>query len=178
MGWMVFILVVFAALLFFWFFPVLIGGIPWQPTDMRRVRKMLTMAQVKPNEVVYDLGCGDGRIVIAAVREFGAKAVGVEANPWLYLVAWIRIFLLGLWRSARVVLGNLYHQDLSQADVITLFLFQHVNDRLEEKLKRELKPGARVVSYVWVFKNWEPSQVDTEGRLYLYEKERGRENVG
>jgi cyclopropane fatty-acyl-phospholipid synthase-like methyltransferase len=165
-----FLLGVLGVLFFFWVFPLFFRGIPWQPTDMRRVRRMLEMARVQPGEVVYDLGCGDGRIVICAVREFQAKAVGIELNPWLFCVALLRVFFLGLRPRARIIFGNIFSVDLRAADVVTLFLFEHVNEALKEKLERELKRGARIVSYVWTFRGWIPKEVDPSLRLYLYVK--------
>ncbi len=131
---------------------------------------MLEMAEVKPDEVVYDLGCGDGRIIICAAREFGARAVGVELNPWLYFLALVKVWVKGLSRRVKVIFGNLHQVDLKEADVVTIFLYSHVNDLLQEKFQRELKPGARIVSYVWVLKNWKPVAVDSEHDLYLYVK--------
>ena len=164
-------LIVVALLFFFWFFPVLFNGIPWQPTDMKRVRRMLEMADIKPGEVVYDLGCGDGRIIICAAREFGARSVGVELNPWLYFLALLRVWVSGLSPRVKVIFGNLHQVDLREADVVTIFLYSHVNDLLQEKFQRELKPGARIVSYVWVLKNWEPVAIDSKYDLYLYVKD-------
>jgi len=171
MIWLLLILLLGAFLFIGWLLPVFFVGIPWQPTDMQRVRKMLSMSEVRPGEVVYDLGCGDGRILICAAREFGARAVGIELNPWLYFLAKLKVFLLGLSGRVKVYWGNIHNFPLHEADVVTIFLFQHVNDQLEKKFASELKPGARIVSYVWVLKNWEPVMVDTVGRLYLYRKE-------
>lgn len=162
------VLAVFLVLFFFWLFPLFFRGIPWQPTDMRRVRKMLVMSGLRPGETVYDLGCGDGRILICAAREFGAKAVGIELNPWLFAIAWLRVLFLGLRPKVRVIFGNIFKVNLSQADVVTLFLFEHVNEALKEKLLRELRKGTRIVSYVWTFQGWTPKEVDRELRLFLY----------
>ncbi len=162
------VLAVFLILFFFWLFPLFFQGIPWQPTDMRRVRRMLEMSGLRPGEVVYDLGCGDGRILICAAREFGARAVGVELNPWLFLLAWFRVLFLGLRPRVRVIFGNIFNVDLSEANVVTLFLFEHVNEALKEKLLRELKEGTRIVSYVWTFQGWIPKDVDRDLRLFLY----------
>lgn len=166
----VFGLIVFGIFFFFWLFPLFFRGIPWQPTDMRRVRRMLEMSKLCPDEVVYDLGCGDGRILVCAAREFGARAVGVELNPWLFLLAWFRVLSLGLQSRVRVIFGNIFSVDLAEADVVTLFLFEHVNEALKEKLNRELKEGARIVSYVWTFRGWVPKEIDRELRLFLYVK--------
>ncbi|MGC8777987.1 MAG: SAM-dependent methyltransferase [Candidatus Caldatribacteriaceae bacterium] len=162
---------VFFFLFFFWLFPLFFHGIPWQPTDMKRVRRMLQMSGLKPGEVVYDLGCGDGRILICAAREFQARAVGVELNPWLYTLAVMRVFFSGCSSRVRVIFGNLHNVPLREADVVTIFLFSHVNELLQEKFRRELRNGARIVSYVWKLQSWVPVISDSEYHLYLYIKE-------
>ncbi|MBC7218158.1 MAG: class I SAM-dependent methyltransferase, partial [Candidatus Caldatribacterium sp.] len=123
---------------------------------------------LRPGEGLYVLGCGDGRILICAAREFGARAVGIELNPWLFLLSSLRVLFLGLRPRVRVIFGNIFNVDLSEADVVTLFLFEHVNEALKEKLLRELKEGTRIVSYVWTFSGWVPKEVDRELRLFLY----------
>ena len=155
-------------LFFWWIFPLFFHGIPWQPTDMKRVKRMLEMAELKPNEILYDLGCGDGRILLYAAQKYHTQAVGVEINPWLYALTWFRIFFHGLNRRVKVRLDNIHDVSLQKADVVTIFLYQHVNDRLKEKFLRELKPGSRIVSYVWILKDWKPDMVDDEYRLYRY----------
>ncbi|MCX6090957.1 MAG: class I SAM-dependent methyltransferase [Candidatus Atribacteria bacterium] len=161
--------IVFCAFLFFWWiFPLFFHGIPWQPTDMKRVRRMLEMAELKPDDTLYDLGCGDGRILVFAARQYGARAVGVEINPWLFALAWLRVFFSGLSHRVTVRLANIHEVPLHDSDVITMFLFQHVNDRLRDKLIQELKPGTRIVSYVWILKDWKLDLVDEKYRLYRY----------
>lgn len=145
-------------------------GAPWVPSYRRSVRKMLTMAGVRPGELVYDLGSGDGRVLTAAARHFGARAVGVEIDPLRALWSRARIALLGLQEQARVVRGNLFDQDLSDADVVTCYLLQETNDRLAEKLSRELCPGARVVSNTFTFPGLELTGKDDKDRLYVYTK--------
>lgn len=170
---MLFLGVLFAVVLFlffFWLFPLFFHGIPWQPTDMKRVRRMLEMSGLKPGEVLYDLGCGDGRILVCAAREYRAQAVGVELNPWLYLLAILRVFFSGHGSRVRVIFGNLHTVPLYEADVVTIFLFSHVNELLQEKFHRELKEGARIVSYVWKLPSWVPVMSDSEYNLYLYVK--------
>ncbi len=143
-------------------------GAPWAPTSRSIVREMLSMADVKPDEVVYDLGSGDGRIILAAARKFHAKSVGIDINPlWVF---WTRsaIVFLGLRHQARVVWGNFFFQDLTRADVVTLYLVQVTNDKLKSKLEKELRPGARVVSHVFPFKGWTPFKVNTKSHVYMY----------
>jgi len=143
----------------------------WQPTDRVTVRRILHLASVKPGERLVDLGCGDGRIVITAAREFGAEAVGVEIDP--FRVIWARgwALLAGLSGKARFIRGNMYEFDLSGADVVILFLSATSNFRLQDRLRCELEPGTRVVSYYHPIWGWRPEAVG-EGRdgypIYLY----------
>jgi SAM-dependent methyltransferase len=143
-------------------------GAPWIPTPAKRVRKMLAMAQVKPGDVVYDLGSGDGRILITAAREFGAQAVGVEVDLLRYLWTRALIAVLGLKVQVRVIWGDLFVQDISQADVVTLYLRHRTNALLMVKLLLELRPGTRVVSHIFTFPGWEPVEKDEAERLYFY----------
>lgn len=143
-------------------------GAPWVPTDMETINKMLAMADVRSGEVLYDLGSGDGRIIIEAAKRYQARSVGVELNPVMVLWASLKIDSSGLMGKANVVWSNFFSVDLRKADVITLYLLQSTNERLEPKLKKELKPASRVVSHVFTFKNWIPVREDTESQIYLY----------
>ena len=138
---------------------------------------MLALAQVQPNEIVYDLGSGDGRILIMAARRFGARAVGIEIDPLGYLWTKLLIMFLGLRRQVRVVRGDLFEQDLSGADVITCYLLPRTNERLANKLKQELRTGTRVVSNRFTLPGWSPIHQDSAARVYVYrvgdERERG-----
>jgi len=131
----------------------------WQPTDRVTVRRLLFLAEVRPGERVVDLGCGDGRIVVAAAREFGARATGVEIDPFRVLWGWIWILLAGLGARARIVCGNMYTYDVSDADVVVLFLSATANFRLQERLRGQLKSGARIVSYYHPMWGWRPDAV-------------------
>lgn len=146
----------------------------WQPTDRVTARRILVLAETKEGECVFDLGCGDGRIVVAAARDFGARAVGYEVDPFraLWGKTWIR--LARLEDRARVVMGDMCRADLAEADVVVLFLSAKANARLEAKLRRELKPGARVVSYFHPMAGWRPREIGLSlgnHPLYLYRME-------
>jgi len=121
---------------------------------------MLELADVKPGETVYDLGSGDGRVLITAVQKFRAKAVGVEIAEALVRQATDRIAKLGLQNEARVIQGDLMQVDLTPADVVTFYLMTESNGLLRPRLEKLLKPGARVVSYEYAVPGWKPKQVD------------------
>jgi hypothetical protein len=144
-------------------------GAPWVPTAMDNVRKTLSIAEVKPNEVVYDLGSGDGRFIIAAAKEFHARSVGIEANPLWVLWTHGQIFLSNLVGRVRISWGNFHQMRLSEADVVILYLLQGTNNKLKKKLETELKPGARVVSHYFTFLDWRPIKTDSSSHIYLYE---------
>lgn len=143
-------------------------GAPWVPTPMSKVHKMLKMAGVGPGDLVYDLGCGDGRIIVTAAWRYGARAVGIEIDPLRYLWCQVSITVLGLRDRIQVVYGSFYRHDLSNADVVTCYLLQSTNEKLEEKLKRELHAGTRVVSNYFTFPGLHLLRRDGEAELYLY----------
>ena len=148
---------------------------PVYPTPESVVDQMLTIAQVKPGETVYDLGCGDGRIVIAAAQKFKARAVGIEMRRDIYEKTRARVAALGLSDQVRIVLGNALRYDLSAADVVTLYLLTSSNERLKPALLKYLKPAARVVSHDFEIPGWKPvsvSRMAAGGRshmIYLYQ---------
>ncbi len=151
-----------------------IPTVPFVPTPESVARRMLELANVKPGEVVYDLGCGDGRILIIAAKEFGAKAVGIEIRKDLVEKCIRKVKELGLEGKVYVIHGNFFEVDISEADVVTLYLLTSVNEKLRPKLERELKPGARVVSHDFEVLGWKPVKVEEirEGwrshKIYLY----------
>jgi precorrin-6B methylase 2 len=143
-------------------------GAGWEPTSRSKVRRMLELCGVGPSDVVYDLGSGDGRIVIEAAKSYHAKAVGVEADPVRAFYSKAVVWMQRLGGSVKVVWGNFFKVDLRGATVVTLFLTQGTNQRLKHKLLSELSPGSRVVTYVWTFDGWNPKARDEENELTLY----------
>jgi protein-L-isoaspartate O-methyltransferase len=133
---------------------------PYIPTPQIVVEKMLEAAHVKPGEVVYDLGSGDGRILFTAVQEFGARAVGIEILPDLCDKARERVHSMGLEDKIRVIQGSALRVDLSPADVVTMYLLTGSNERLRPALEKYLHPGARVVSNQFPIKGWKPASVE------------------
>ncbi len=163
--WLLWLLVSLAAFSVLWTGPL---GAPWVPTARRTVRKMLALAEVGPGDVVYDLGAGDGRLLILAAQEFGARAVGIEIDPLRCLWIRLRVRALGLQDRVRVIRGNFFDQDLSEADVVVMYLMQKTNERLMHKFWRELRPNTRIVSRAFVFPGWEFAALDRDDHLYLY----------
>jgi hypothetical protein len=165
-GFWILIVIILIVVLFL-FAPTLLGA-PWVPTRMDNISKMLSMAEVKLGDVVYDLGSGDGRIIITAAKKFHARSVGIEANPLWIIWTRYRIRILKLRDHVEVVWGNFFRNDLSEADVVTLYLLQGTNNKLKQKLETELKPGTRVVSHYFTFQGWRPINADYESQIYLY----------
>ncbi|MEM1837368.1 MAG: class I SAM-dependent methyltransferase, partial [Pyrobaculum sp.] len=118
--------------------------VPFVATPEVVVRRMLQLARVQPGEVLYDLGSGDGRIVIIAAKEFGARSIGVEIRKDLYEQSLARIRDMGLSNKASIINASFYDVDLSNADVVTMYLLTSINERLRPKLEKELRPASRV----------------------------------
>jgi predicted RNA methylase len=125
------------------------------------------MAQVGPGDLVYDLGCGDGRMIVTVARRYGARAMGIEIDPPRYLWCQMLITVLGLRDRVRIIYGDFFNQDLSDADVVTRYLLQDTNDKLEGKFKQELHPGTRVVSNTFFFPGLRQVRQDDEAGPYL-----------
>lgn len=151
---------------------------PYLPTPETIVERMLKLGRLKPGEKMFDLGSGDGRIVIMAARKFKADATGVEIDDALWRQSSERIRRLGLEKQARIIHGDLFRQDYSAADLLTVYLLQQSNERLEPLLERQLRRGTRIVAHDFGFSGWTPAKVvdiadDGQGRshrLYLYER--------
>lgn len=126
----------------------------YRPTPDHVVAAMLTLAVVSKDDVVYDLGSGDGRVVIAAARDFGARGVGIEIDPWLVARSLRAADLAGVAERTRFTRQDLFATDLSPATVITLYLSKEMNLHLRPKLVRELRPGTRIVSHRHDLGDW------------------------
>jgi protein-L-isoaspartate O-methyltransferase len=147
---------------------------PYVGSPQEIVDRMLELADLKPGEKLYDLGSGDGRILITAAVRFKAKAVGVEISDDLVNTTNTRIRRLGLDNDAQVIHGNFLDVDLSPADVVTLYLATDANLMLRPNLEKYLKNGARVVSHDYPVPGWKPKLVDKDRDIhphviYLYE---------
>jgi SAM-dependent methyltransferase len=141
----------------------------WVPTNDALVKRMLEMAEVKPTDLVYDLGAGDGKIAIAAARDFGAKAVGVEYNPDMVKLAQCLARASGAGERVKIIQGDIFETDFSSATVVTLYLLPELNVRLRPTILK-MKPGTRVVSHSFLMDDWEPDERSSteDGQAYLW----------
>lgn len=130
--------------------------VPFVPTSEEIMAEMFRMAAVTKDDLVYDLGCGDGRMVVAAAKQYGAKAVGVDLNPERIRESRQNAAKIGVADRVKFVEGNLFDADISQATVMMLYLLPGVNLKLRPKLLKELKPGARIVSHDFNMGDWKP----------------------
>jgi len=133
---------------------------PFVASPLQVVRHMLKAVDLKPGEAFYDLGSGDGRTVIMAVQEFGARAVGVEMREDLAKKALATIQELGIQDRVTIVQSDLFKVNITHADVVFLYLTTSANDKIRPKLEKELKSGARVVSHDYEILRWKPAKAD------------------
>lgn len=160
-------LILLLFLIFFSAFWASVSAAPWLPTKNSDVRRMIALAEIKPNDLVYDLGCGDGRLVFAAVRA-GGWAVGIELFFLLYLFAKLKSFFVP---GSRIIWGNFFRHNLGAADVILIFLTPRGHKKIADKLKREMKTGARLVTICWPIEGWSSIKIDRPDNqlpLFLY----------
>src|SRR5438876_10984216 len=151
---------------------------PYYPTPETIVQKMLQLGALKAGEKMFDLGSGDGRIVIMTAEKFHANSVGIELDKDLYHQSMDKIQSLRLQKTAKIINGDVLQQDYSSADLITVYLLPLSNDKVRPILDKQLKKGTRVVPTDFEFKDWKPEKVETieddgEGRshtLYLYRR--------
>lgn len=171
------------------FIPTMIAfvtGAPWVPTPIKRVKRMLELAKIKQGEKVLDLGCGDGRMAHSAAKDYNADATGIELSPLIYAMARICNFFRK--SKAKILLRDFRKIDFSHADVLTFYLLPSILKKMREKWERELKPGARIVSYAFEIEGWKPVYIEPKdptnnySRILVYEipksiKEKGSEEI-
>ena len=147
---------------------------PFVSSPTKVVDRMLELANLKPGETLFDLGAGDGRVLIAAAGRYKAKAIGVEISPKLVAQATANIHREGLDDKARVMEGDVLLTDISSADVVTVYLATSLNEKLRPRLEKFLKPGVRVISHDYAVPGWKPKYVEKTGDhlshlIYVYE---------
>ena len=142
--------------------------VPYVPTPEKVVERMLEVAKVGPNDVVYDLGSGDGRIVIAAAKNHGARGVGIDIDPERVREARDNASRAGVANRVEFREGNLFDANISEATVVTIYLLSGINMKLRPKLLAELKPGTRIVSHAFDMGDWKPEATAKVGTSTVY----------
>src|SRR3989344_4616745 len=146
------------------------GGAPFIPLSRQRAREAWAAASLQPNEIIYELGCGDARHLIYACRQYLVTGVGIDISWWPLLWAWLRVRLGGMKKRVRLVWGNIHRINLSGADVVYVYLGQKLTDALRDKFRRELKAGSRIISAQFPLTDWPPGQTigDVHHPIYIY----------
>jgi len=168
LGWTIILLIAASAV------ALLIFKVPFAPTPSKTVQTIIDLFGLKPGQIFYDLGCGDGRFLIAAGQK-GAKATGFEIAPWAYFRAKIN-----LWQTkspAKILFKNFYEMNLADADAVYCFLLARVMPQVETKLEKKLKKGAKVITYGFPLPSWKPLKVidldladEKSSCIYVYRK--------
>jgi SAM-dependent methyltransferase len=169
----VFVLLGFFLLLFLvallWILIPALYGLPPVPTRPQRIQKALKLANLLPDETLYDLGAGDGRVLLIAARDFGANAVGLEIGPIQCALIWLRVTASGYGNRIQVKWANFYKADLEDADVVYVYATSREIKKLASHLEKQMKRGARLVSISADFPEWEPSAFDEQQLIFVYE---------
>jgi len=143
-------------------------GAPWVISNSITVQNMLELAELKSGETLYDLGSGDGRILIQAAQKFNAQSTGIEIDPLRVLASRFFIWQKGLRKSAKVRWANIFSADIAEADVVTLYLTREPNRKIRHHLEKTLAPGTRVVSNAFTIPGWTPTKIDNRNLLFMY----------
>lgn len=148
-------------------------GAPWHPLLPGTIRRILRFAEVRPGETVCDLGCGEGRVLVTAAKEFSAQAVGVEIDFLKVVLARLLARINGVGDRVHIVRGNLFDFDPGSADVVYLYLTHQAMDKLFPEILKKLKPSVRIVSYRFCLRGMTPDKVSDDKTLFLYQLDKG-----
>lgn len=160
--WIIAFLLLFLA---FWLFYTRLIGSEYGPTTKRKAKRMIEFAKITKKDIVYDLGSGFGGLAILASKN-AKRVVGIEYDFLRYAFSIIRAFFHGA-KNLRFIRGNIFEQNISNADVVLLFLKQKTNQQLKSRLVK-LKKGTRIVSNTWTFEEWKPARQDKKLKVYMY----------
>ena len=148
-------------------------GAPWHPLLPGTIRRILRFADVRPGETFCDLGCGEGRVLIAAAKEFSANTIGVEIDPLKVMLVRLLARINGVGDRVHIVRGNLFDFDPSSADVLYLYLTHQAMDKLFPEILKKLKPSVRIVTYRFCLRGMTPEKVSEDKTLFLYQLDKG-----
>ena len=152
-----------------WILVPALYGLPPVPTNQERIRKALKLANLQADETIYDLGAGDGRVLLIAAREFNAKAVGIEIGPIQCALIYLRAAASGFGNRIQIKWGNYLKTDLSNANIVFVYATSKEVIRLAPYLEAQLKPGTSVVSISADFPEWQPATMDDRNLIFVYE---------
>lgn len=151
-----------------YFLSTFFAGAGYEPVPGRILEEMIEFSQPGPGTKVFDLGSGFGRIIMGVARKTGADCTGVDIDPLKVWWTRRRIQAMGLQGRVRVIRENLLEADLSQADIVFVFLWEGIMQKLAEKAVKEMKPGSKIISYYHPIRGWTPTRMDARNKVYLY----------
>lgn len=160
-------LIIILLIILSWVWPPDSPWAPWWRTKDREIREALKLAKVTKDDIVYDLGCGDGRVLILAAKEFGARGVGIEIDPLRFFIATLMIYIIKVSDKVIIKRKNFFEEDISQASVVFVYLVPKALNRLKQKFQKELKQNTRIVSYRYKM-NLPLVSKDERHKIYLY----------
>jgi predicted RNA methylase len=138
------------------------------PLPMGTIRKMLKLAKIKKGDVLYDLGSGDGRIIIEAAKNYGIRTVGIERNVLLYFLSKLNVKIRGLENRVKIFNKNFFKENIREAGIVTIYLTPKLNEKLKPKFKKELRKGTRIVSAAHEIKGWKLAKKIKTGHFWSY----------
>ena len=156
-------------LILLWVLIPALYGLPLVATKPERIHKALQLANLQRDETLYDLGAGDGRVLLIAARDFGAHAVGIEVGPIQCVLIWLRVTATGFRNQIQIRWENFYKADLHAADVVFIYATSKEITKLASHLEKQLKAGARLISISADFPEWEPSALEKHELIFVYE---------
>lgn len=174
MGWTFFLLASLIVLAGMVVLPIFFGA-PWHPLMPHTIRRILNFADIRPGEKICDLGCGEGRVLITAAKEYSAKAVGVEIDPIKIGLARLLAKFKKVEGQVSIIRGNIFDFDPSDADIVYLYLTHQAMDKLFPEILTKLKPTVRIVSYRFCIRGLTPEKVSADKTLFLYQLTKGTE---
>lgn len=161
------VVIVFLLVILSWVWPPHSPWAPWWRTNKKTARAICELANISSTDIVYDLGCGDGTFIITAVKEYGAKAIGIEIDPLRYWITKLRVLFNGLSDKIIVKKKSFFDEDISQATIVNVYLVPKTLNMLLPKFKKELKKGTRIISYRYEI-NLPLKKFDKNHNLRLY----------
>lgn len=174
MDWTFFLLIVLIILAGMVVLPIF-SGAPWHPLLPGTIRRILNFAEIKQGETICDLGCGEGRVLVTAAKEYSARGVGIEIDPIKVGLARMLAKFKNVDQQVKIIRGNIFEFDPQDADVVYLYLTHQAMDRLFPEILKKLKPTVRIVTYRFCIRGMTPEKVSADKTLFLYQLSKGKE---